>query len=226
MMTASGQSAEAQLAVVSTILPDIVLNPGAIDFGSLAKGQPATQVMTLERVNAPNWRFVKMTAGGKILSLIDAKLEEVERSAARVAYRLTVSLKPIAPAGRLREEIRLATNDPESPSVPVLVTAEIQGTITASPSLLAMGRATQAGAQGRFLLRSAKPFAVKQIAGQGDGFRVTVDNHEPKPMHVLTVTYSPAPGSIRGDLRRAFQVTTDRADEPPVDLNATLRVEP
>ena len=37
--TASGREAEVRLGVSSTILSDIVLNPGTIDFGAVARGQ-------------------------------------------------------------------------------------------------------------------------------------------------------------------------------------------
>ena len=52
-LTSSGKTAEVQIAVVSNILPDIVLNPGTVDFGSLAKGQTATVVMTIEPHERP-----------------------------------------------------------------------------------------------------------------------------------------------------------------------------
>ena len=226
ILTASGKSAEVQLAVVSDILPDIVLNPGTIDFGSIAKGQTPSQSMTIERVGMPEWRFQKMTASPKLLSEVDARLDEIERSPSRVAYRLTVSLKPGVASGYLRDEIRILTNDPSSPTVPVLVTSQIQGTITATPSLLAMGRASNGRASGRYLIRGAKPFTIKGIEGNGDGFKLTVDDDKSKSVHVLTLSYDRKEGTMLGDLRRGFRVMTDQADEAPVELSATLRVDP
>lgn len=225
-LTGSGKSAEVQLAVVSNILPDIVLNPGTIDFGAVNKGQTPKLVMTIERLGFPQWKFQRMIASPRVLKAIDARLDEVERSESRVAYRLTVSLKGTASSGYLRDEIRILTNDPESPSVPVLITAQIQGTLTASPSVLAMGRASADGAKGRYLVRSPRPFAIKSLEGAGDGFAITADDLKSKTLHVLTVTFDPAKSNIRGDLRRSFRVVTDLADEAPLDLNATLRVDP
>ncbi len=225
-LTASGKSAEVQLAVVSNILPDIVLNPGTVDFGSIAKGQSAKVVMTIERVNAPNWKFERMSASPALMKTIDARLDEIERDASRTAYRLTVTLKPTTSAGLLRDEIRIMTNDPSSPSVPVLVTAQVQGTLTASPAMLAMGRATAEGAKGRYLVRGTKPFTIKGIEGNGDGFSLTVDDDKSKTLHVLTVNFDPKASNIRGDLRRSFRVRTDLADEAPIEMQAVLRVEP
>ena len=45
-------------------------------------------------------------------------------------------------------------------------------------------------------------------------------------MHVLTVSYRPEEGNSRGDLRRTFRVLTDLPGEPPLDLTATLHVDP
>src|SRR4051812_30020090 len=53
LVTPSGREAEVRLGVTSNILADIVLNPGAIDFGTVMKGQAPTQVLTIERINAP-----------------------------------------------------------------------------------------------------------------------------------------------------------------------------
>jgi len=157
---------------------------------------------------------------------IDARLDEIERSSARVAYQLTVSLKATTSSGYLKDEIRIMTKDPESPSVPVQITAQIQGTLTASPSVLAMGRATVEGAKGRYLIRSSRPFSIRSLEGSGDGFAISADDVKSKTMHVLTVTYDPRNSNIRGDLRRTFRIVTDLADEAPLELNATLRADP
>src|SRR5262245_4090806 len=68
LITASGREAEARLAVSSHILSDIVLNPGAIDFGTVKRGQSPTQVMTIDRINGPNWRFIRMVSASRTLN--------------------------------------------------------------------------------------------------------------------------------------------------------------
>src|SRR5262249_55744087 len=150
--------------------------------------------------------------------VIDAQLVETGRSAAQVSYLLTVTLRPDAPAGAFRDELRVMTNDPESPSVPVLVTGQVQGDLTATPSVLALGRAGAAGAKGRYLVRSTKPFAITTITGNGEGFEAKADDGTKKMLHVVELTYKPSAGSLRGDLRRTFQVQTDLPGEAPVDL--------
>jgi hypothetical protein len=225
VVTAGGQEGEVQLGVKSNILSDIVLNPGTIDFGAVARGQTPSQVLTIDRISSPEWRVERMISACRV---INAQLVETTRNDATVSYTLTVSLKADAPAGTIRDEIRLITNDPETPSFPVLVTAQIRGDLSASPSVLAMGSATSAEpVQGRFVVRATRPFRIQAIGGEGEGFKATTgDGNLPKTLHVVTVTYRPDEGKTRGELRRTFRVVTDLQGEVPLDLTATLHVAP
>ena len=224
LVTAGGREAEARLAVSSFILSDIVLNPGAIDFGTLRRGQPATQVLTIDRINRPDWRFTRMVSATKSLS---AQLVETGRKEGSVSYSLSVSVKPDAPVGLLRDEIRLISNDAETPSIPVMVSGVIRGDLTAAPSVLSLGQVhSSAGAQGRFVVRSSRPFAIRSIEGAGDGFLTSSPDGTRQSTHVVTVAYKPDLGTTSGDIRRVFRVHTDLPDEPSLDLTATLHVVP
>jgi Protein of unknown function (DUF1573) len=224
LMTASGREAETGLGVNAQILSDIVLNPGAIDFGAVLRGQSPSQVLTIDRINLEGWRVHRMVSGSRVLN---AQLVETSRKGGAVSYTLTVSLKPDAPAGPIRDEIRILSNDPESPSIPVMVTAWVRGELTAAPSVLSMGAVhSAAGVQGRFVIRGAHPFAIRSIEGIGDGFSASVPPNVRQAVHVVTVAYKPEEGTTRGDLRRVFRVHTDLPGEPPLDLTATLHVDP
>jgi hypothetical protein len=65
------------------ILSDIVLNPGAIDFGTIKRGQPASQVLTIDRINRPDWRFTRMVSATRSLN---AQLVETARKDGKVSY--------------------------------------------------------------------------------------------------------------------------------------------
>jgi len=223
LVTASGREAEVRLGVSSTILSDIVLNPGTIDFGAVTRGQALSLTLTIDRVGLPSWQIQRMISACKA---IDASLNESVRNGRNVGYILKVSLRPDAPAGTFRDEIRLITNDPETPIFPVQVSGTIRGELSASPSVLALGRTSSGEIQGRFLVRATRPFAVRAVEGEGDGFKTTVDDTSAKPIHIITVHYRPADGKTRGDLKRLFRVHTDLVGEPPLELPATLHVEP
>ena len=225
LATSSGREAEVRLAVTADILSDIVLNPGTIDLGAVPKGQAARKSLTIERIGGADWRVERMLSACRS---IDANMVETARSAAGVTYTLTVALKPDAPAGTIRDEIRVLTNDPESPTIPVQVTAQVRGELTATPGVLSLGKVgPAAGTQGRYLIRGSHPFAIAGIEGLGDGFHLeAVDGTTPKTVHLLTLTYRPEESNARGDVRRGFRVVTNLPGEPPVDLLATLHVEP
>ena len=140
-----------------------------------------------------------------------------------VSYRLDVSIKPGAPAGPVRDEIRLLTNDTESQGFPILVTAEVRGDLTATPNRLALTSANPSTpAQGRYVIRSSKPFKFTSIEGIGDGFTATPDNTEAKPIHVVTVTFKPEPGKPQPAPSRTFTMMTDLPGEGPVVVMATI----
>jgi hypothetical protein len=224
LVTAGGREAEVRLGVSSTILSDVVLNPGTIDFGTVTRGKPASQTLTIERVGSRNWQALRMVSACRA---IDAKLTETARDSRLVAYRLTVTLDPSTAPGPVRDEIRIITNDAEAPVIPVQVTAAVRGTVSASPSLIPLGKVSSAeGVRGKFLVRASKPFVLRAIEGDGDGFDATVDDSTPKPVHLVTIAYHPEASKLRGDLRRSFRLHTDLIGEPPVEVTATLHVDP
>jgi len=127
----------------------------------------------------------------------------------------------------VRDEIRLISNDLETPSIPIMVTAWIRGDLTAAPSVLSLGQIhSAAGAQGRFIVRASRPFAIQSIEGAGDGFSTSAPDVKRQTTHVVTVAYKPEEGTTRGDIRRIFRVHTDLPGELPLDLTATLHIAP
>jgi hypothetical protein len=156
---------------------------------------------------------------------LNAQLVETARKEASVSYALSVSLKPDAHIGAFRDELRLFSNDAESPSIPIMVSGVIRGDLTAAPTVLSMGQVhASASAQGRFIVRSSRPFAILSIDGAGDGFQTSSADATRKSTHVVTVAYKPEDGAATGDIRRVFRVHTDLPDEPALDLTATLHV--
>jgi hypothetical protein len=224
LVTASGRGVEVRLGVTSTILSDIVLNPGTVDFGVVARGQSPERTLSIERVGQPDWRAVRMISGCRA---IDASLTETARDNQRVAYVLRVTFNPTTPPGTIRDEIRVVTNDAESSVIPVQITGMVRGDLTATPSLMDLGKVVSAGgAQGKILVRASKPFTIRSIEGEGDGFKASLDNTTSKPAHIVTLAYYPEESNTRGDLRRVFRMQTDLKGEPPVEVTATVHVDP
>ncbi len=120
------------------------------------------------------------------------------------------------------------TNDSETASIPVLINGQVKGDLSASPSLLTIGSlaASSPAMQGKVIVRASKPFSITRIDGQGDGFTLAAADATKKPLHVVTLTYNPKTGTTRGDLHKTFRIVTDLPGEPPLDVAATVHVEP
>src|SRR5208337_4896026 len=114
----------ATLQVSANCRADIVFNPGQVVFGVVPSGQARTLPIDIEYAGALEW---KITGIAEHTTPLETRLEQVYRrapgqsAAFEVGYRLHVTLKPNAPAGTGRWELLLQTNDPGSPTVPVLV---------------------------------------------------------------------------------------------------------
>jgi len=175
----------------------------------------------MDRVDTPEWRVVRMVSASKVLS---AGLTETYRSPKKVSYRLDVTIKPGAASGSVRDEIQFLTNDSESRGFPVLVTAQIQGELTATPSVLALGTPTSAvPATGRYIVRASKPFKIVGIEGTGEGYTASSDNNDAKALHVVTVNVKPEGGKSITVATRSFKIVTDLPGESPVMVTATVQ---
>ncbi len=131
---------EVDLNLTSFIRSDVILSPGMADFGIIPRGTARSVVLNLTYYGRrPDWSVTKLTT---VSDHVSAELREQSRApGSAVQYQLSVTLKASAPAGFFKDEITLATNDPESPSIPVSVTAEIQAAVTIAPSsVLNLGR--------------------------------------------------------------------------------------
>lgn len=224
LMTTSGRQGEAHLNVSSMILSDVVLNPGALDFGVVARGGAPALSLTIDRVDNGQWQVQRMVSGCRA---INASMVETGRGPRGVGYRLDVSVRPDAPAGTFRDEIRIFTNDAETPVIPVLVTGSVRGDLSATPALLALGQVdSTTGKQARVLVRASRPFTVRGVEGMTGGFKASVDDTTPKTLHVVTVSYRPEEGSTRGDLRHVYRFHTDLPGEAPAEVTVTLHVDP
>ncbi len=205
----------ATLKVSANSRADVVFNPGQINFGVVAKGQKAQQVIDVEYAGVLAWQVTEVSAG---TAPLDVALAELYRRPGQVGYRLTVTLKPEAPAGQLKYELHVKTNDKLSPVLPVLVEATVQAALSVSPTLVALDRVkvNEARTQ-KVIVRGNKPFRILAVAGQGDGVSAAFDRAT-TTMHIVTVTFRPAmPGSVS----KPLQIKTDLDGQ----TSATVTVE-
>ena len=105
-----------------------------------------------------------------------------------MGYQIKVTLKADAPPGPVRETLYLKTNDPASPTLPVLVTGEVQAVLSVSPTKLSLG-GVHVGetVTKKVVLRGGKAFRVLGVDGTGDG--VALDSELGPAASVQTLSF-------------------------------------
>lgn len=229
--TASDYYAEARLRVGATIPEDLAMSPGFVDFGFVAPGGVKDAVLAIERRGVTGFRVTRMVSAYRH---IEAELREVAREGDVVRYELRARLKPDAPIGPIRAEIRLHTNDPSRDAIPVLVAGLVRPPLTVSPPTLALGTATAPanakpgtaeGLKGRLIVRGDGPFRLARIEGDGRGFEFAEPSNALKPVHTLSFRVDPAALGETGEVVRVFRLHTDRPGET-AEFTVKLRVNP
>jgi hypothetical protein len=196
----------ADLRVSANSRADIVFNPGEVNLGTVAPGTAPTQNVDVEYAGPLNWTVTEaMVAKGIPL---EAALKELYRRPGQVGYRLSVTLKPDAPSGDLKQYVYLKTNDPAGPLVPVLVEAKVQSAVTVSPEKLTLGGVkTGDMLTRRVVVRGAKAFRILGVDGLGDGISLGADPST-TPAEVQTVTFK-CQFDKAGDIHRELKIKTD-----------------
>ena len=202
----------AQLRVSANSRADIVFNPGQVSFGTVTRGQQASQAIDVEYAGVLEWQVTEASA--KDLP-VEVSLNELYRRPGQVGYRVRVTLKADAPVGVLKGDLFLKTNDPASPILPVLVEGVIQSNLTVAPATLSLG-VVKIGEtlRRRVVVRGNKPFRVLGVEGLGEDMSL-----DPPP------SAAPAPVQVvsfkcvfrkAGDFKNEVKIKTDMQDAPVV----------
>jgi hypothetical protein len=210
----------AELKVTANSRADVVFNPGEVNFGVVPVGQGPTQTIDVEYAGSHPWKVESINTNGAPYS---ATLEEWYRKPGQVGYHLRFTLNKDAPAGVLKHEVLLQTNDPSSPAVPLLVEATVQASLSVSPETVALGSvAVGQAATHKVLVRGSRPFRILGIDDLGDDVSITTT----LPTHAATVNVVEIKCQMSkpGDLRRQLKIKTDLQPAPvtvTVEMTAT-----
>lgn len=203
------------------IRSDVVLQPGAADFGTVDAGSGAQQKLSIAYAGRDDWRIREVRTNRDFLQ---ATVTEKHRSAGRVDYELIVNLAPTAPQGALREQILLLTDDATNPYVPVAATANIEPDILVATPDIDLGVLTPGVDKTvRVVVRGRKPFSIETVECESslECFKIKLPS-EPKVVHVLPLTITPP--DQKGELRELFTMKIAGRPEP-VTFRAAGRIE-
>jgi hypothetical protein len=201
--------AEVQLHVHGNIRSDVVFNPGAIEFGDVNEGEAAEQRIAVEYAGRSNWEIVDVTNENDNFSV---DLVETARAAGRVSYTLGVKLKSGLPAGYIKDQLTVVTNDTraENQRIPLFVNGHIRPEFSVTPELLVLGE-LEPGKETtkKIVVRGRDPFKITDVTCGEKCFDFQTDK-ESRAIHYVEVTFRA--GENPGKLQTPIRITTDRGE--------------
>lgn len=211
--------AEVQLQVAGYIRSDVVLHPGAVDFGTIDLGDAAERKITISYAGRSDWKILEAKPGSDFL---EALLEETRRENGQVGYELTVRLREDAPSGYLKQQLMLVTNDRRSTQLPVNVEARVVPPVTITPASLFMG-ALKPGQKvtKQIVVQSKKPFRITGVECDQERFEFATPQAA-KTVHLIPVTF--IAGDTPGELTYKIRIETDLGESTSLELSARAQV--
>jgi hypothetical protein len=210
---------EVQLRVSGFIRSDVVLQPGAIDFGAVDYGTAAEQ--KLQVIYAGRENFI-ISDARSAEPYFEVEVTEKARGGGRVAYDLLIRLTKDAPIGYVKDQLILVTNDPRGPELPVSMQGRVVPDITISPTKLFIGVVPSGQTVTKNLLvRGKKPFKILEVKCLDKSFTIKASK-EAKSVHLLPVVFTA--GNDPGRISQKISIRTDHGDNTVENFTAFAEV--
>jgi len=208
--------AEVQLNVKGYIRSDVVIHPGAVNFGSVDQGTPTTQTVSVNYAGRPDWQIVDVQSAN---ANFEVELDETRRGAGRVDYQLMVRAKGSMPAGYFNEQLVLVTNDARATQVPLRLEGNVISSLTVSPASLFMG-VVKPGEKVKktLVIRGKTPFKLKSVSCGDSSFEFQPTD-ESKEMHLVPVVFT---ASEAGKITQTIVIETDQGRKAACTATATV----
>ncbi|MCL2304483.1 MAG: DUF1573 domain-containing protein [Planctomycetaceae bacterium] len=203
-----------QLEVSVYIRPDIVLNPGSVDFGAVREGQKTVKTVQLQYAGSPNWRLVRIDRANKNPYIhATATLQENSGSGREITYKIEVTLSDKAPAGYVREILRFVTNDQNSIAIELPISGFIMDALVAKPSPFQFGSIAPGETVTKYLvLRASQPFRIKSVKCPEDRRFVFSPSDQSSSVHIIAVTLTSQQENAE-NVARTIHVETTLEDQ-------------
>jgi hypothetical protein len=206
-----------QLQVAGFIRSDVVLQPGEIDFGNVDVGTPAERRVQISYAGREDWNLTDARTTDPNLRL---QLVDLGRARGHAAYELVVRLARSAPAGYIKDQITLVTNDAQNPEIPVDVEGRVVSEITVSPASVFMG-VVQPGqvVTKQLIVRGKRAFRIVGVKCDDASFEIETGD-ELNTMHKLSVVFTA--GDREGKVSQQIGLETDQGATPTLTAFAQV----
>jgi hypothetical protein len=213
--------AEVQLHVHGHIRSDVVFNPGSVEFGEVNVGDPAERTVAVNYAGRSSWEIVDVTNDN---DNFEVELAETQRGGGKVSYNLLVRLKKDLPAGYVKDQLTVVTNDTRAQSqrIPLFVNAHVRPEFSVTPSQLVLGE-LEPGAEvtRKIVVRGKEPFKIVDVTCGEDCFDFNTDDQS-RTVHFVEVTFRA--GENPGRLQTPIKIVTDRGENRGATLTASATV--
>ena len=209
--------AEVQVRVHGNIRSDVVFSPGAVQFGSVDQGSAKEQRINVNYAGRSNWQIVDVTNDN---DHFEVELQELSRRGGKVSYGLLVRLKDNLPAGYVKDQLTVVTNDglADTQRIPLFVEGRVVPEISVTPEALVLGDVEPGKPiTKKLIVRGKKPFRILDVNCGDDCFKFKTDE-ESKALHFVELTFDPS--NRAGAFKVPVQISTDRGP----NRGATLMV--
>ena len=211
--------AEVQLRVAGHIRGDVAFDPPFVDLGNVDLGKGAERTVRVTRVGSSPWEIQDVRSANANFEVV---LSPPLRSSAQTAYDLTLRLKSDAPAGYVKGQLVLVTNDPRATQIPMDVEGRVVAEVTVSPQLLALGQVRPGGTVTKnVVVRANREFSITGIHCEDDCLTCE-PNTTPAKVHILPITFQA--GEMAGQIERQLRISTDLGEGavPTVTVQAVI----
>jgi hypothetical protein len=211
--------AEVQLRVAGNIRGDVTFDPPFVDLGNVDLGKSVERSVKVTHVGSGPWEIKDVRSANPNF---EVQLSKPTHTPSQSLYDLTLRLRPDTPAGYVKGQLILVTNDPRAAQIPMDVEGRVVAEVTVSPQLLALG-AVQPGdsVTKNVVVRANRPFCVTGVSCS-DGCLTCPTKETPATVHILPVTFQA--GKAAGKIERQLKITTDLGEGavPSVTVQATV----
>jgi hypothetical protein len=165
-----------------------------------------------------DWKITEVKTANPNL---EAKIAETSRQGGQVSYRLSVRLKPGAPAGYLQDQVLLVSDDRRV--MPVNVEGRLVAELSVNPASLAFGR-LEPGQKvtKQIVVQGKRPFTIADIVCNNNECFTFEISKEAKRVHLIPVTFTA--GNEMGPISQKIQIRTDLASGAAGEVRALAEV--
>ncbi len=211
----------AAFTLMAQVRPPVAVRPNMVDFGAVERGAGSTETVAIKAARTDNLRIDDLKIPTALLTArTDSRLEGDS-----LACLITLTLRPDAPCGPIRETIEVRTNLAAASVLPLHVRGQVLCAFKLDPLAFAFGQLRAGDTRERRVRLSGVgpiPRHVREATCTDSRLRVAVATLEDGRLYEIAVTIPP--GVPAGSIRAEVHVTTDDPEQAEIVIPVMANV--